>query len=159
MIRVPLHTLLRAAATLAAALVLFAAASAPAPASEVRAEEGTVVAARAIRPRTVLMPSDVTLAEGATAGALDALEDAVGQEARVAIYQGRPIRPSDLGPPAMVDRNQLVEMRYDNGRLSITAEGRALGRAGAGERVQVMNLDSRMTVTGVVSGPGLVVVR
>lgn len=140
-------------------LALLGAEAAPAEAPATARAGATVVAARALPARTVIAASDVTLTEGATPGALERVEEAEGLETRVAIYARRPIRPGDLAPPALVERNQLVEMRYRSGRLSIAADGRALDRAGLGERVRVMNLDSRVSVTGVVSGPGQVEVH
>lgn len=125
----------------------------PAPAAE---DAATVVAARAIRARSVIGPADVALDDRRVPGAVDSLEDALGMEARTALHAGRPIMPGDLAPPALVERNGFVTVLYRQGLLSISVEGRALARGGAGERVRVMNLDSRATVTGTVIAPGLV---
>jgi flagellar basal body P-ring formation protein FlgA len=116
----------------------------------------TVVPTRAIRAQTVIAGDDVTLDEAATPGALTDLAMAVGREARVTLYPGRPIRPDQLGTPAVVERNQIVRMIYSGGPLSIVADGRALDRAGPGELVRVMNLSSRQVVTGVVRGSGII---
>ena len=86
-----------------------------------------VLATRTIRAQTILMPSDVTLSPAAVPGALEEVETAIGMEARVTLYAGRPVRPGDLGPPAIVDRNQLVPLAYSAGGLNILTEGRALG--------------------------------
>lgn len=131
-----------------AALVLFL--------SALPASAETLVAARTLRAQTVLAPGDLTVAEDMVPGALTAPEEAVGLETRVAIYQGRPIRLDDLGPPAIVDRNQPVVLSYVAGPLTITAEGRALGRGGVGDRIRVMNVASRTTVTGLVAADGSV---
>ncbi|WP_435594157.1 flagellar basal body P-ring formation chaperone FlgA [Rhodovulum tesquicola] len=129
------------------------AAAAPAPVS---AE--MLVAARTIRGQTILGPGDVALAEGTMAGALTDPYEAIGQEARVNLYAGRPIMAGDLGPPAIVDRNQIVTVFYRNGPVNIAADGRALERAGVGDPVRVMNLASRTTVTGFVAADGTVTV-
>jgi flagella basal body P-ring formation protein FlgA len=121
--------------------------------------EVTVVAARAIRARAVITPADLSTTPGPTPGALATVQDAVGMEARVAIYPGWPVRETDLAPPAVVERNQIVTMIFRRGGLEIATDGRSLGRAGVGERVRVMNLDSRVTVTASVVGPGVVEVR
>lgn len=115
-----------------------------------------VVAARTIRAGTVLSSADLRLAPATAPGALTDPGAAIGQETLVAIYAGRPIHPTDLGPPALVDRNQIVRLVYRSGGLSIVADGRALGRAAEGETVRVMNLSSRATVTGTVGGDGTV---
>ena len=109
---------------------------------------------RAIRAQTVLAPEDLTLVEEAVPGAVGAIELAIGQEARVALYPGRPILESQLGAPALVERNAMVRMTYIEGPLRIVTEGRALDRAAAGEPVRVMNLASRQTVTGTVAPDG-----
>jgi flagella basal body P-ring formation protein FlgA len=83
---------------------------------------------------------------------------AVGMEARVAIYAGRPVRAQDLGAPALVERNQLVPLIYLSGGLAISTEGRALARGAAGEVIRVMNLSSRNTVNGRVGPDGAIYV-
>jgi flagellar basal body P-ring formation protein FlgA len=118
----------------------------------------TVIAAGTIRGQSLIMPSDVATMPGATPGALSDPALAIGMEAAVNLYAGRPIRPGDLRPPAIIDRNALVTIRYDHGALSIIAEGRAMDRAAAGEVLRVMNLSSRSTVTAIAQAPGLVTV-
>lgn len=114
----------------------------------------SVVAVRPIRAQTVVASADLELAEEDVPGALATLEAAVGLEARVTLYPGRPILASQLGPPALVERNELVRMVYRRGALAIGAEGRALDRGGFGERIRVMNLSSRQVVTGAVTEDG-----
>jgi flagellar basal body P-ring formation protein FlgA len=122
----------------------------------VAAAAQTVTPVRTIRPQTVIAASDLTLTEAATPGALTAIEDALGREARVTLYAGRPVLIGQIGPPARVERNQLVRMTYAEGALSITAEGRTLDRAAAGEIVRVMNQSSRQIVSGLVLDNGTV---
>ncbi|MEM9756557.1 MAG: flagellar basal body P-ring formation chaperone FlgA [Pseudomonadota bacterium] len=117
-----------------------------------------VVAAGTIRSAQIIGPADVALADGDVIGALTRLEDAIGLEARINIYPGRPVRPGDLQPPALVDRNDIVTLQFASGGLMILTDGRALDRASEGERLRVQNLSSRMIVTGTVIGPGLVAV-
>lgn len=112
----------------------------------------TVVAARTIRAQTILTAQDLAVQPGGTGDVTVA--DLVGQEARVALYAGRPVARGDVGPPAVVDRNQIVPLIYEGNGLSILTEGRALGRAAMGEYVRVMNLVSRSTVTGRVTADG-----
>jgi flagella basal body P-ring formation protein FlgA len=109
---------------------------------------------RAIRAQTVLAPEDLTLVEESVPGAVGAVEFAVGQEAKVALYPGRPILESQIGAPALVERNAVVRMTFVDGPLRIVTDGRALDRAAAGETVRVMNLASRQTVTGTVAPDG-----
>ncbi len=120
---------------------------------------GTLVANRAIPGRTVLQAEDVLLLAKETPGAITSIEDAIGLEARVNLYAGRPIRPGDLVTPAIVERNQIVQMIYSTGGLLIRTEGRALDRAGPGTFIRVMNLASRSIVTGKISPNGTVEVN
>ncbi|RID90952.1 flagella basal body P-ring formation protein FlgA [Gemmobacter lutimaris] len=116
----------------------------------------TLVTTRTIRAQEVLTEADVALVPGGM-GFDDPLQ-VIGMEARVAIYANRPIRPADIGPPALIDRNQVVTVGFSSGPLRILTEGRALERAGLGEPVRVMNLASRTTVTGRVRADGIVIV-
>jgi flagella basal body P-ring formation protein FlgA len=118
----------------------------------------TVIAAGTIRGQSLIMPADVALAPGDTPGALSDMAAAIGMEAAVNLYAGRPIRPGDLRPPAIIERNGLVTIRYAHAGLTVITDGRALDRAAAGEALRVMNLTSRTTVTAVATAPGLVTV-
>ena len=118
----------------------------------------TLVAARTIRAQAILAPSDLAIIDKTIPGSLANADQAIGMEARVVLYAGRPIRPSDLGPPAIIERNQIVTLVYRRGGLTIAADARALARAGVGDALRVMNLASRSTVTGLVRGDGTVTV-
>jgi len=119
----------------------------------------TVVAAHAIRARSIIAPEDLVVLDKGTIGGITDMADIIGKEARVNLYAGRAIRGSDVGEPAILERNQLVIMAYNIGLLSISAEGRVLNRAGVGEMVRVMNLASRLTVTGRVMFDGTIEVN
>lgn len=118
----------------------------------------TVVAAKNLRPGMIVSAMDVKLVEAEIPGGFQLLEDVIGQEARVVLYAGRPVLPNDIGPPALIDRNQIVTLVYTAGSMTILAEGRSLGRGAVGDRVRVMNLSSRTTITGSVSPNGDVIV-
>ncbi|WP_084657696.1 flagellar basal body P-ring formation chaperone FlgA [Natronohydrobacter thiooxidans] len=119
----------------------------------------TLVATRLIRAAEVIGPGDVMLAAPAVAGAASAPGQVIGLETRVAIYPGRPVRLADLGPAAVIERNEIVRMVYRRGGLMILSDGRAMARAGLGERITVMNLASRQSVQGIVASSGLVEVE
>lgn len=125
--------------------------AAPAPAD-------IIVAARTIRAQSVITSQDIAVKPGQIAGIAAQPSEVIGQETRVAVYAGRPLRLADIGPPAVIERNQIVPLIYEYGGLHIVAEGRSLTRAGAGERVRVMNLTSRATVTGRTGPNGRVFV-
>lgn len=114
----------------------------------------TVVPAHTIRAQTRISATDLLVREVDVAGAFSDPLDVIGQETKVSLYAGRPIRAADIGPPALVQRNQLVTLNYKKGSLVIKAEARALGRAAAGEHIQVMNLSSKTTLVAKVLPDG-----
>ncbi|MCP5037105.1 MAG: flagellar basal body P-ring formation protein FlgA [Rhodobacteraceae bacterium] len=116
----------------------------------------SVVATHTIRSQTILTANDVNLIDTDIAGTYLSPAEVIGMEARVVLYAGRPIRIDDIGPPAVIERNQIVTLYYSTGGLMIAADARALGRAGIGDALRVMNLASRSTVTGWVQQDGSV---
>ena len=122
----------------------------------VPAKADSVVATRLLRSETVIQADDLTLNGEDIPGALTDPAQAVGKEVRVTIYAGRPVRPEDLAAPAIIDRNQVVTLNYSYAGLNIATDVRALDRGGPGDRIRVMNLASRTTVTGVVMVDGTV---
>lgn len=118
----------------------------------------TILAARTIRPGTVITARDLVVKQGNIPGMASDPSQLVGLEARVSLYAGRPIALADTGPPALVQRNQIVALVFKAKGLVISAEGRSLSRASAGELVRVMNLSSRTTVSGRVLPDGRILV-
>lgn len=113
-----------------------------------------VTPTRTLRPGALIGPSDLTIKGGLAQGAFDRISDVAGQEARVALYAGRPIPFDAIGPPALINRNQIVPLRFQTAGIVISTEGRALERGGVGDRVRIMNLSSRATLFGFVQSDG-----
>lgn len=107
----------------------------------VREEDVRAVRLRAerVRPGTAQDPAEV-----------------VGQQLRRPLGSGLPFLLSDLGPPALVERNAVVTLVLDGPGMLLTTQGRALEAAPRGALVPVMNLTSRRVVEGEVVGPGRV---
>lgn len=119
----------------------------------------TIVAARTLRSQTIIGPEDVLAKDVLVDGAFEQVANVIGQEARVTLYAGRPIRFEDIGPAAIVERNQIVMLVFKRGGLRIVADARALGRGGVGDLIRVMNLASRSTVSGIIGADGTVTVN
>ncbi len=113
-----------------------------------------VEATTVLRAGQLVRAVDVRLADKEAPGGIPAVEHVVGREIISTIYPGHVLRPSDLRAPTMIDRNQIVEMIYRDRGLTLRSEGRALDRGAMGDLIRVMNLASRETVTGRVTGPG-----
>lgn len=114
----------------------------------------TIVAARTIPAQSLIGPNDLLMRDIDVVGGTNDPLLLIGMEARVALYAGRAVRPADVGFPAVVDRNQIIPLIYNAGGLLISTDGRALGRAGVGEAIRVMNLSSRTTVTARIGDDG-----
>lgn len=118
-----------------------------------------VVPTRTIRANAIITEVDVATKSGQVANAFDQAADVIGQEAKTTLYAGRPIRFDDVGPPALVTRNQIVLLRFETAGLVISTEGRSLERGGIGDRVRIMNLSSRATLFGQIQADGSVHVK
>ena len=116
----------------------------------------SVTATRTLRAGELITAADVTLKAADVPGALQSLAAAIGKEARVSLYAGRPVRAGDVAAPAIVERNQIVPLKYHFAGLAIMTNGRALGRGGPGDTIRVMNMSSRNTVAGTVMVDGSV---
>ncbi len=113
-----------------------------------------VTPTRTLRPGTLITTADLVVKDADQGGMFDTIADVAGQEARVALYAGRPIPFDAVGPPALINRNDIVALHFQTSGLSITTEGRALERGGVGDRVRIMNLSSRATLFGFVQPDG-----
>lgn len=115
-----------------------------------------VTPTRTLRPGTLITAADLTIKSGEADGMFDRISDVAGQEARTALYAGRPIPFEAIGAPALINRNEIVAIHFRAGGLVITTEGRALERGGIGDRVRIMNISSRATLFGFVQADGSV---
>lgn len=120
------------------------------------ARADVLVATRTLPAHAVLTAGDVAVSGKAAEGAAESLAQVQGLELRTALYRGQPVLLANLGRAAAVERNQSVTILYDAGTVTISAEGRALDRGGIGDRIRVMNSDSRTTVAGIVAPGGIV---
>lgn len=117
-----------------------------------------VVPIHTIRANSIIMESDLKVHDKSMSGVVSDPFSILGKEAKRNLYAGRPIRPNDIGPPALIERNQVVSLKFFQGGLLISTEGRALARGGVGDYLRVLNLSSRNTITGRVDKNGAVVV-
>ena len=119
----------------------------------------SVVATRTIPAQSVIAADDVTIRGEPTEEAIRAARNIIGMEARVALFAGRPIRSGDIGQPAVVERNQVIPLLFEKNGLVISTDGRALGRAGPGDTIRVMNIGSRATVSATIGQDGVAYVQ
>ncbi len=122
------------------------------------AQAEVLVAAKTIRANSVLSADDVAISPQSSQLGLTDPQDAIGMETRVVLYAGRPIRAEDLQSPALVNRNQIVPLVFQQGGLTITTMGRALDRGASGDIIRVMNMQSKSTLFGTVGQDGRITV-
>lgn len=86
-------------------------------------------------------------------------EAALGMQLRHPMRSGQPIKVADLVKPDLVQRDQAVTVVYQAPGLYLTTRGKALDNGTEGDVVSVLNLQSKRTVTGVVTGRGQVTIQ
>ena len=81
---------------------------------------------------------------------------AVGMQARRQLRAGQAMRTADLAKPDLVQRDRSVTLIYETPGLYLTVRGKAQDAGTEGDVVNVLNLQSKRTVSGVVTGRGQV---
>jgi len=117
------------------------------------------VLARNVERNEVLKSSDVLVERRpkAEVGGDAATRDrAVGMQARRQLRAGQAVKVADLAKPDLVQRDQNVTLIYESPGLYLTVRGKAIEGGTEGDVVNVMNLQSKRTVSGVVTGRGQV---
>jgi flagella basal body P-ring formation protein FlgA len=119
------------------------------------------ILARGIERNEIIKSSDVMIERrpksevGADAASRDRT---VGMQARRQLRGGAAVKASDLAKPDLVQRDQSVVLIYETPGIYLTIRGKALEGGTEGDVVNVLNLQSKRTVTGVVVGRGQVTV-
>lgn len=119
------------------------------------------VLARGVERNEVIKSSDVLVerrpkAEVGNDGA--SRERTVGMQSRRALRAGQAVRNADLAKPDLVVRDQAVTLVYRVPGIQLTIRGKAQDSGTEGDVVNVMNMQSKRSVAGVVTGRGEVTV-
>ena len=141
-------------------------AGAPAPATgatrAVAARPGQTVEvltyARSLAAGDIIQPEDVVWtslqAHLAPAGGPQDAEAVIGLTARRALRAGAPVGARDLASPQVIARNDMVQVSFVSGGVTLTVTGRATRDAALGEAVPIINTSSGRTIDAVAAGPG-----
>lgn len=84
------------------------------------------------------------------------ISDAIGHAARQSLRQSQPLRRADLMQPEMVKRDDNVTLTYEVPGITLTTRGKALDSGSEGDLINVVNVQSKRTLQGIVTGPGRV---
>jgi flagellar basal body P-ring formation protein FlgA len=117
------------------------------------------VLTRSVERNEILKASDVVAERRPKAevgGDVAGRDRAVGMQARKQLRAGQALKLADLGKPDLVQRDQSVTLIYDAVGLYLTIRGKALENGAEGDVVSVMNLQSKRTISGTVTGRGQV---
>ncbi|WGM31811.1 flagellar basal body P-ring formation chaperone FlgA [Brevundimonas sp. NIBR11] len=114
--------------------------------------------ARNLAAGDVIQPEDVIwstvqahLAQGGSPSDPDMV---VGLSARRALRAGAVVGQRDLISPRVIARNDMVEVAYIAGGVTLTVTGRATRDAAVGQPVPILNTTSGRTIDAIASGPG-----
>ena len=119
------------------------------------------VLARGVERNEVLKSSDVMVERRPKAEVgSDVLsrDRAVGMQARRQMRAGQALKGADVAKPDLVQRDQGVTLIYETAGIYLTVLGKALEAGTEGDVVNVTNLQSKRTVSGVVVGRGRVAI-
>jgi flagellar basal body P-ring formation protein FlgA len=122
--------------------------------SAIETIEATVLT-RDVERGEVLKPTDVMVERRpkAEVGADVAGRDrTIGMQMRKQLRAGQPLKIADVAKPDLVLRDQNVTLTYETAGLYLTIRGKALESGAQGDVVNVVNLQSKRTVSGVVIG-------
>jgi flagella basal body P-ring formation protein FlgA len=117
------------------------------------------VLARGIERNELIKSSDVVIERRPKAEVgndVAGRNGAVGMQARRQLRAGQALRVADLAKPDLVTRDQNVTLIYESSGLYLTIRGKALEGGSEGDVVNVLNLQSKRTVSGIVVGRGQV---
>jgi flagella basal body P-ring formation protein FlgA len=119
------------------------------------------VLTRDVQHGDILKSSDVMTERRAKAevgGDAAARNVAVGMQMRRQARAGQALRVADLAKPDLVQRDDNVTLIYESSGLYLTIRGKAVENGTEGDVVNVVNLQSKRTVSGVVIGRGQVAI-
>ena len=121
------------------------------------------VTTRGLPPGTIVRAADITVERRPKSqGLSDAIrsaDDAIGLALRTAIRPGHPLRHADLTVPQLVHRDDEFTLVYEVPGILLTTRGKALDSGAQGDVIAVLNVETKRTIQGTVSGPNRVTIR
>lgn len=83
----------------------------------------------------------------------------IGMQLRRPMRAGTPIRVADIVKPEFVQRDQNITIIYQVPGLYLTTRGKAVESGAEGDTINVLNLQSKRTLTGIVTGRGQITIQ
>jgi flagella basal body P-ring formation protein FlgA len=120
------------------------------------------VLTRNVERNDILKSSDVVLERRPKAdvgGDAAGRNHSVGMQMRHPMRSGQPLRSADLVKPDLVQRDQEVTVIYQSAGLYLTTRGKALDSGAEGDLVNVLNPQTKRTLSGTVSARAQVTIQ
>ena len=92
------------------------------------------------------------------ADAVGSVDEAIGLAVRQAARSGQPLRRADLMKPEHVHRDDNLTLVYEVPGILLTTQGKALESGAEGDVINVLNVQTKRTIPGVVSGSNRVTI-
>lgn len=137
-------------------------AAGPAPAGPERtgANVEVLTYARSINAGEIVEADDLIWGEAAAspAGAPKDADEIIGKAAKRPLRAGAAALGRDVTNPQVIKRDDVVQVEFRDGGVSLKLQGKAMGPAAAGELFKVQNLGSKKIIEALATGPGRAVV-
>jgi flagella basal body P-ring formation protein FlgA len=120
------------------------------------------VLTRGVNPGETIRHADVVIERRPKQeSGLDVVAEAnstIGLTAKRSLRAGQALRNGDLIKPDMVVRNEAVTLIYEVPGIVLSARGKAMESGREGDTVNVLNVQTKRTIQGTVTGSGRVTV-
>jgi flagella basal body P-ring formation protein FlgA len=112
--------------------------------------------ARSLMAGDIVQPADLAFAKvprfQVPADAPRDATDVIGKVARRPLRDGSPVAAHDLGTPLVIKRDDVVQVAYRDGGISLILQGKAMADAATGEPVAIENTASKKVIQAVATG-------
>jgi flagella basal body P-ring formation protein FlgA len=127
---------------------------------EVTQSDRVAFAKRPLNRETVIQPEMITWKEKdigtGRGGLVQEAEQLIGKKLNRSLRAGKPFQREYLEEPIVVERRDLITIRYQVGNMRITTRGEAQEEGSIGEQIQVENLSTEQTVTAQIINENIV---
>lgn len=116
--------------------------------------------ARSLNAGDIVEADDLVWGEAvaAPAGAPKDADEIIGKVAKRPLRAGASVISRDVGLPQVIKRDDLVQVAFRDGGVSLTLQGKAMEAAAVGESFKVQNVGSKKIIEAVATGRGRAVV-
>jgi flagella basal body P-ring formation protein FlgA len=81
-------------------------------------------------------------------------DDVIGMSVKRPLRLGQAVSARDLLAPLVIRRDDLVQVTYRDGGITLSLEAKAMGNAAVGELFTLQNTSSKKSIEAVATGPG-----